>query len=278
MFDMKFSRAIFNAAAVAACMLLCISSAFSDDNCDFYEDWEGGIGDWYPNNGIWEVGTPGEGYPVCHSGTQCAATVLSGNYPNTNSCFISPTFRLPAVSENEEIYLRFWHWFSIASYDQCDVKISIYNENDGMWSNYTTIGGSAIAGESSVWSIKNVELTEYAEKKVRLAFCLSNGSFSYTSTGWYLDDIQIICGQGVWVMTTDTDNDGVPDCRDQCPNTPANSYVNNVGCKATTCYSQTQVNKMVSDILMWGDTDGDGKIGLNEAIKALQTTSGVSGQ
>ena len=79
-------------------------------------------------------------------------------------------------------------------------------------------------------------------------------------------------------MTTDNDNDGVPDCRDQCPSTPPDSYVDNVGCKASSCYSQDQVNKLVSDMLIWGDTDGDGQIGLNEAIEALQTTAGVSGQ
>ena len=41
-------------------------------------------GDWTQNwgvdNGTWEVGVPTSGPNVTHSGQQCAATVLNGNY------------------------------------------------------------------------------------------------------------------------------------------------------------------------------------------------------
>lgn len=40
-------------------------------------------------------------------------------------------------------------------------------------------------------------------------------------------------------------------------------------------YTQVQVDQMVQNILAWGDTNGDNKIGLIEAINALQITSGV---
>jgi len=40
-------------------------------------------------------------------------------------------------------------------------------------------------------------------------------------------------------------------------------------------YSQKNVNEIVEHILSWGDTDGDGRVGLKEAIKALIITSGV---
>ena len=56
----------------------------------------------------------------------------------------------------------------------------------------------------------------------------------------------------------DFDKDGVIDFWDECPNTPPNSYVDNKGC---TSYSGCDVN-------------GDGKIGLEEAIHALRVLSG----
>jgi hypothetical protein len=76
-------------------------------------------------------------------------------------------------------------------------------------------------------------------------------------------------------LCIDTDGDGVIDEWDTCPNTPAGSWVNKDGCPASGLYTQEQVNKMVKDILTWGDTNGDNKIGLEEAIKALQTASGI---
>ncbi|CAN2039788.1 exported hypothetical protein [Candidatus Magnetomoraceae bacterium gMMP-15] len=40
-------------------------------------------------------------------------------------------------------------------------------------------------------------------------------------------------------------------------------------------YTQSDVDEIIQAILTWGDTDGDGKIGLTEAIRALQITSGT---
>jgi len=74
----------------------------------------------------------------------------------------------------------------------------------------------------------------------------------------------------------DSDNDGVINLWDKCSDTPVNSYVNKNGCKATGLYTEDQMNQMVSSILLWGDTNGDNKINLIEAIKALRVTSGVT--
>ena len=59
----------------------------------------------------------------------------------------------------------------------------------------------------------------------------------------------------------DRDGDGVPDVWDNCPNTPLNSYVNQYGCPC-----------------LMGDISGNGKIGLEEAIHALQVVSSLKAQ
>ena len=74
----------------------------------------------------------------------------------------------------------------------------------------------------------------------------------------------------------DSDGDGVADYLDNCPNTPENSWVNNVGCPASGLYTQEQVDAIIAAILLWGDIDNDKKIGLSEAVHALQITSGIT--
>jgi len=47
-----------------------------------------------------------------------------------------------------------------------------------------------------------------------------------------------------------------------------------VGC--SELYTQEEVDRIVENILLWGDTNGDKKIGLIEAIRALQVTAGAT--
>jgi len=41
-------------------------------------------------------------------------------------------------------------------------------------------------------------------------------------------------------------------------------------------YTQADVDEIIKAVLKWGDMDGDGKIGLSEAIHALQVTVGIA--
>lgn len=82
----------------------------------FSDNFEGGIGNWSADNGVWEVGTPTSGPNGCHQGEQCAATVLGGDYPSdTSSRLISPAIVLPTVTTKQDIQLRFWSWYLLAA-------------------------------------------------------------------------------------------------------------------------------------------------------------------
>ena len=86
----------------------------SADDVVFFEDFETGWGNWWADNGLWEVGVPTVGPVNCHSGTTCAGTVLDGNYPvYANTRLISPPINLPGVSPTEKLRLQFWHWFRL---------------------------------------------------------------------------------------------------------------------------------------------------------------------
>lgn len=95
-------------------------------------------------------------------------------------------------------------------------------------------------------------------------------------TGADIDAVGAISSAPPVITCEDSDGDGVADHIDKCPNTPPNSWVNKEGCPASGFYTQEQVDQIIASILTWGDTNGDKKIGLAEAIHALQVSSGVT--
>jgi len=81
---------------------------------DFPESFEFDpkMSDWSVDFGTWEIGEPASGPGKAHTGTNCAATVLAGNYANyANSRLISPPFTVPTTSAT----LRYWQWYSFSS-------------------------------------------------------------------------------------------------------------------------------------------------------------------
>jgi hypothetical protein len=171
------------------------SIGLASENCrnsqifayDFDSDWEG----WSADNGVWEVGSPGDpGPPAAHSGSDCAATVLRDFYPNTSSRLVSPLVQLPLLGKGEELRLWFWQWTKFARNDSGQVQLS-YEEAPGVWSPWETLGGGYTAS-SGVWSLAMVDLSSYAGEKVRVAFNLQQGAFSFVDAGWYIDDV-LIC-------------------------------------------------------------------------------------
>ena len=105
---------------------------------------------------------------------------------------ISPTFDLSSVSMGDEMRLCFWQWFS---FDGCNdagyVQVSVWEEE--AWSAWANVGSPI--SDSSPWSRRCVELTEYAGDKLRVAF-YHTASTSYpcgnSGLGWFIDDIEIV--------------------------------------------------------------------------------------
>ncbi|MBD3181454.1 VWA domain-containing protein, partial [Candidatus Poribacteria bacterium] len=148
------------------------------------EDFETGGGMW-SINGCWETGKPTSGPNNAYSSSNCAATNLSGNYPNNvDDYLISPSIDLPSLNyPSSRLVIEFWEWFRLeSSYDYGRIKISI---DDG--STWTNIGAST---GSSDWRETVIDINSYAEKTIRLAFQIYSDS-SNTYSGWYIDDIDI---------------------------------------------------------------------------------------
>jgi Secretion system C-terminal sorting domain len=161
----------------------------------FVEDWETGIGSWYADNGLWEVGQPTVGPDSVYLNANCVGTLINSNYPsNANTRLISPTVQLPSKNFNETLQLKLWHWFQTKEYqtdypysynpDKCVIEISV---NSGDWKPLFDYS----SGKSIIWSQIVLDISAYANSSIRLGFYFYS-SGNNEDNGWYIDDISII--------------------------------------------------------------------------------------
>lgn len=169
--------------------------AFLSSAC-FVENFEEGQGKWSVDNGVWEVGTPTSGPNECHEGNRCAATVLDGNYPFTNSRLVSPSIWLvPANPLNPFPSIKFWHWFAWSGAtggapDQGRVQISVYDPLSFTWSDWMDLGDN-YSSASNAWTMSQVDLAPHTGQLVRLAFHHKGMNAFGTGPGWYVDEVEI---------------------------------------------------------------------------------------
>jgi len=174
-------------------LLLFVPLALRAQTITWQEAWESPTAqdDWYADNGVWEIGVPTSGPPTdsfgwrAHEGTNCAATILNGNYPDgRESRLVSQPFLVPVASDNPR--LRFWHWWSFNSYDWGQVQIS--TNNGASWNE---LSGGYDADSSGQWSHAWLNLMAYAGKTVRLGLYFHSESPN-VSSGWYVDEIVLL--------------------------------------------------------------------------------------
>ena len=154
-------------------------------------NWQG----WSANNGVWNIGVPTSGPDTAHEGTQCAATILGGNYPTErDSRLESPPVTLPTLTANQQITLKFWQWFNYETSGDIGrgyVEVSVWD--GAAWGDWTTIYDQYNGG-SSGWqyvgtNFSTIDLSPYAGKRIRVAFY--HAGRSYSAPGWYLDEVRV---------------------------------------------------------------------------------------
>jgi len=161
------------------------------------EGFESGLRGWNINQGQWEIGSPSSGPGSANSGSNCIATNLNGSYDSdTDSNLISPPVYLPEIEEDEEISLRFWHWFAYESRDEGQVLIRSWDDRYLRWGSWSTL--DRYNGESGTWSRAIIDITKYEGQNVQIGFNHTADS-NYEdgeNSGWYIDDIEISPGGG----------------------------------------------------------------------------------
>lgn len=160
------------------------------------EGFESGTDDWAVSAGAWEIGRPTSGPGAAHTGTNCAGTVLSGNYADhANTRLICPPFVVPASNSPA---LRFWHWYD---FNNALGYVEISTDNGINWYQISPPYQNSNTGSS--WTNVTLDLSAYAGKKVNVAYHFGSGS-SASAPGWYVDDISVVAKPALTVPATQT--------------------------------------------------------------------------
>lgn len=147
------------------------------------------------NNDVWQIGVPTSGPGAAHSGVNCLATTLPGNYTDgTNGRAVGPEFDVPSSAQNPK--LQFWQWFDFAGdngYGGADFgKVQITIDDGVTWNDLS----SSLVHSSGGWTAAGYNLATYGGKKARLGFYFEadyprfNGPT--VGLGWYIDELQIV--------------------------------------------------------------------------------------
>jgi hypothetical protein len=156
----------------------------------------------------WQIGVPLGGPGSAHSGSNCAATMLSGTCSSyCDSRLVSPQFLVSA--SNSYPRLLFSHWYSFAGqwWDQAA------NNGWGVWdegsygyvevkagtSDWAQVSPTYSGSSGGLWWLASVDLTPYAGQVVQVAFHFH--SAHNTGPGWYVDDVAVVSAPPVALTT-----------------------------------------------------------------------------
>jgi hypothetical protein len=189
-----------------------------------FENFEDALaGDrWVADFGVWEIGVPASGPAAnslgrrAHEGTNCLATILTGNYTdNRTSRVSSQPLVVPPAATNPR--LRFWHWWSFNCYDYGQVQIS--TNNGASWIELSPGYGAASGNydSSGNWTRPSLDLTPYAGQLVRIGFFFysrsdfpCDGSWNVEiAPGWYVDEVMIESGPLAGMLALDSLEDAL---------------------------------------------------------------------
>lgn len=156
------------------------------------ESFEGDLGDWSVEGGVWAFGVGNLNEPEPRTGDVLAGTVLGDLYsPNADARLISPEFVVPSASEQPRAKFAYWYNFAAGDYGQLQIRIK--------GSDWEDVEGGTLNYSSKSWSQRVVDLAAFAGDTVQLAFRIvtddQHTSTANTGFGWYVDDFSIETGQ-----------------------------------------------------------------------------------
>ncbi|MET3194132.1 S8 family serine peptidase [Gottfriedia sp. OAE603] len=153
----------------------------------YFNDFETEMTGWEnyleaPFKDQWKWGKPTTGPNAPASGEKVLATNLEGTYSENEIMLIkSPPIVLPKGSA----YLQFKNWYDVEeNIDRAFVLVK--GDEDENWYILASYGGTKTEGYSN----EEIDLSEYAGKKINIAFAFISNE-SNNKQGWFIDDVRL---------------------------------------------------------------------------------------
>jgi len=171
---------------------------------DLTEDFESGTGNW-TLSGDWQIGTPTAGPLAAHSGANCAATNLNGNYSSGANAMMTFNKQLAIPGGAAEPVIEFYAYVDTegtSAYMQDYVELLVKKQNDTWESAAKAVFSTGpsnlldsttktkIGGKSETWNLFGASLTPFKGQTVQIAFRFRSDSDT-VATGIYIDDIRV---------------------------------------------------------------------------------------
>jgi hypothetical protein len=187
---------IFAVAILGLLLALTAQPGFAQTSqCDsviFFDDFEGAVGGWSVDNGLWALGV--DTVARWHSPQRVYGTEINGRIPNdTYTTRLYRIVTLPAVSSNQELRLRFWSWFDRQNSVRASVHVKV-DTGGGHFTDWKRVT-QEMTTVRSPWTSCSVELTQFSGKQIYLGFALSatySGPYPAGGLGWYIDDVKVV--------------------------------------------------------------------------------------
>ncbi|WP_190279401.1 S8 family serine peptidase [Ornithinibacillus gellani] len=148
----------------------------------YTEDFELYPDGWYAfgRYNSWEWGAPLFGPDQAASGDKVMGTHLRGNYKMDADM----SLMMPPVLVEEDTVLRFKQWYSLSWFGE-DVGTVFLSEDGENWTQLYQI-----SKDNENWHEAGIDLSDYAGKKVYIAFNLLTRDNEFP--GWYIDDVKLV--------------------------------------------------------------------------------------
>src|SRR5699024_1408000 len=148
----------------------------------YFQDFESYPDGWYSFGAFdtWEWGVPNFGPEKAASGEKVMGTNLNGLYDMDADM----TLMMPPVIVEENMQLRFKQWYELSWFGHDKGKIFI-SEDGEEWDEVYQI-----TNDNTTWHEVGVDLSDYAGKKIFIAFNLT--SLDNEHPGWYIDDVELL--------------------------------------------------------------------------------------
>ena len=161
----------------------------------FSDDMESGAGQWAisTDDDGWELGTPeGMTAPTPHSGDNCWATNLDGNYPDLSDGSTTLDHYVDLRTAMDPT-LSFWHWLEVEAHDYdtayVEARTAQQSKYTVLWENPTP-ERAGVPYRTNGWKVVTLSLEDFAYNEVYIRFRLqTDGDVNYL--GWYIDDVGV---------------------------------------------------------------------------------------